>query len=179
MFDLPPFLLSHSWVLSSAAPMMCQDKPFPPYSPPFSSRGKKKPLFLLWSGALDCQPCLPLPVLPGWQLQRLFSWHLAFQAGQLVAHKPGAFICLYNVTRWQFKSNSAVFSVAGHEPGGTLFGLFVPKIMGSLLLSCCTMWSASQRALTVLIAQLQSLTLASFKNVVFCTYYTSGTKVTA
>lgn len=153
LFDLPPFLLSHSWVLSSAAPNDLSGQAFPPHSPPFSSRGgKKKPLFLLWSGTLDCQPCLPLPVLPGWQLQRLFSWHLAFQAGQLVAHKPGAFMCLCNFTRWQFKSNSAVFSVAGHEPGGTLFGLFVHKIMGSLLLSCRTMWSASQRALTVLIA---------------------------
>lgn len=83
----------------------------------------KNPLFLLCSftvGAhfpgwtLDFQSHMPLPVFPGFQMQSLFSRHLAFQACQLVSNKSVAYICLYNTTYCQCffkKKQTVLFSV--------------------------------------------------------------------
>lgn len=140
--------------------MICLDKPLTPYSLPFLLMGKT-PLFLLWSftvsarfpsWTLDFQSCVPLPVFPGFQLQCLFSRHLAFQSCQLVSNKSVAYICLYNITCWHClkkkkQKQPVLFSVPEHEPGATPFGSFVHNVMGSLLLYYHIMWSANQRIL--------------------------------
>lgn len=90
LFDLPPFLLSHSWVLSSAAPNDLSGQAFPPHSPPFSSRGGKKSLYF-FSGAAHwiVSPACPCQSSPagscsvssaGTLLSRLVSWLLTNQA---------------------------------------------------------------------------------------------------
>lgn len=66
-----------------------------------------------------CSPACPCQSSLASSCSCLFSWYLAFQADQLVASKLAAFICLYNITCWQFKNNSAVSSVPEHEPGAT------------------------------------------------------------